>query len=306
MAIPSDNAEMLFYRNAISTPQVEFCKKALSACFGIVEAHSQYLKSMYFAPFSISLDPVEEGIQQLSDLLAVGDLYDSMKPLWESLNNLHVNLVVRDALNRGKHHPELLQFALKFKINWLFKEIVCRVCVDRCESDEQVISHFPAELASLILRKREILRNKMIEIDLKLLTMEIPHGNAIAHYLAVLQIREKIIGGTLLRQQTTWDNYASEYPHIIPRLAQHSPLIIKSALTPNEENDICILLEDVKRKVSDILRPLYPNGVSAGWYGMGHPCFPGVDHRCIEVSDEELPWIAAQAKGDDDHHHAAS
>ncbi|KAL8849787.1 MAG: hypothetical protein Q9221_005270 [Calogaya cf. arnoldii] len=287
---------MLFYRNTTSKPPDEMPEKALLASLGVVEAHSQYLKAIYYVPFSIPFNPVEEGLQQLSDLVAVGDLYDSMKPLWaplECLINRNVD-VVRIALKDGMHCSDFLQIALKLEIDWLFKDSVTPIPLDFAASP------------------REPGIRDLDWIDLKLLTIEIPTGKVMSHDIAVLQIREKIIQAIRQGQQGTWNTYSFVYPDIWLWFLHYRTLIEQSAWLSSEKDDIYSLLEDTKRKVSDIVRPLYRNGLSSFCkevkkkYGKDQLLESDLDYRCIEIPDEELPWIAAQAKGEDDHHHSAS
>ncbi|KAL8768696.1 MAG: hypothetical protein Q9209_005114 [Squamulea sp. 1 TL-2023] len=108
------SAEALFHRDTKEPTAIP--KEALSACLAVVEAHCLYLKAIYHVPFDLSSRSVGGRLKQLSDLVTVGDLYDSLKPL-----RAPVECLVNRHMNDVRYHltvlaPEVLQIALELEI----------------------------------------------------------------------------------------------------------------------------------------------------------------------------------------------
>lgn len=161
-------------------------------------------------------------------------------------------------------------------------------------SNQQVIKDFPAESVSLILRKREVLGNKLTEIDMKLLMFKSPPGSSASHDVAVLEVRERINRHIRMRQRGPWSKYARAYSDIVFYLNNYVYDGADSTWDSKEQDEIYSTVEKIQRKVLEILGPLYDDGLSAlckKWDIEGHGfVVSDVDYRCIEVLDGDLPW----------------
>ncbi|KAL9627254.1 MAG: hypothetical protein Q9204_006700, partial [Flavoplaca sp. TL-2023a] len=289
----NDGPEVLFFRQNL-TPPMSVPKKKLAARLEILEAHVQYLKAIYYVPFSICSTSSGDGLQQISRLVTTGDLYNNVKPL-----RVHIECFVNgnlDALRQSLqgHGPDWLQIAMKLEIAWLFKEIMSRACVNSGMSDQQVIKDFTPAMSSLILRKREALKTKLTEIDMKLLMFKSPSGYSASHDVAVLEVRERISKHLRLRQRGPWSKYARAYADIVFYLEKYDVDGGDSTWEYKEGDRIYTTLEKIQRKVFEIIEPLYDDGLDAlckkrEIEGDGF-VVPDVDYKCIEVLDGDLPW----------------
>ncbi|KAL8791033.1 MAG: hypothetical protein Q9213_000240 [Squamulea squamosa] len=259
----------------------------------VAEAHWQYLKAVYHIPFHISFSPFEKGLKQLSSLVAVGDLYDSAKPLRvpvECLINRHAKTIRFRATEYG---PTLLQIASSLEIDWLFKEIVRRICLDPRLDDSSVNQDFPVDLAALIIRKRESLKATMNEIDTKLLLMDIPLGGTTFQDSTVLRSREATIDVIRKPKQEPWRHYLKAYPSVVRSVNQYCSLIEGSPSVSSEKDVVRSLCKKVIEKVTRITWPLYATPLSAVCADelLNHLTLdPEFDLRCVEILDEDLPW----------------
>ncbi|KAL8878419.1 MAG: hypothetical protein Q9198_003765 [Flavoplaca austrocitrina] len=161
-------------------------------------------------------------------------------------------------------------------------------------SDQQVIKGFTPATSSLILRKREALKNKLTEIDMKLLMFKSPSGYSASHDVAVLEVRERISKHLRLRQRGPWSKYARAYSDIGFYLNSYGDDGGDPAWEYKEQDEIYSTVEKIQRKVFEIIGLLYHGGL---WTlckkreveGDGF-VVPDVDYRCIEVLDGDLPW----------------
>ncbi|KAL8991962.1 MAG: hypothetical protein Q9169_007495 [Polycauliona sp. 2 TL-2023] len=273
----SVSAEAFFQRRD-TTPPGSLAKAALSARLAIAQAHERYLKAIYYIPFTVSFISLSGGLEQLVNLVSVGDSYDSLSPLRlpvECLINRHVDAVRKSICAQS---PKWMQISFELKIDWLFKEVVRRVCVDSGKSDKQVTKQFLDELGSLILQKRDILRRKITEIDLKLLTMHIPKGKAVSHDAAVLRIREIIIRAVRDRPKASWNSYTGAYASIMSQLDEYRREMTRSDLGASERSDIKSLFLNMKHQVSGITHLNSDLSMSE------------LDPDCIDFQDADLPW----------------
>ncbi|KAL8877812.1 MAG: hypothetical protein Q9192_008592 [Flavoplaca navasiana] len=183
---------------------------------------------------------------------------------------------------------------MKLEIVWLFKEIISRACVNSGMSNQQVIKDFTPAMSSLILRKREALRNMLTEIDMKLLMFKNPTGYSAAHDVAVLEVRERISKHLRIRQRGPWSKYARAYSDIGCYLNSYGDDGGNPAWEYKEQDEIYSTVEKIQRKVFEIIGSLYHGGLWALCKkreidGDGF-VVPDVDYRCIEVLDGDLPW----------------
>ena len=168
--------------------------------------------------------------------------------------------------------------------------IISRACVNSGMSDQQVIKDFTPAMSSLILRKREALRNMLTEIDMKLLMFKSPSGDSASHDVAVLEVRERISKHLRIRQRGPWSKYACAYSDIGFYLNDYDDGYGVS----KEQDDIYSTVDKIQRKAFEIIGPLYDGGLWAlckkrEVEGDGS-VVPDVDYRCIEVLDGDLPW----------------
>ncbi|KAL9035091.1 MAG: hypothetical protein Q9180_005042, partial [Flavoplaca navasiana] len=289
----NDGPEVLFFRQNL-TPPISVPKKKLAARLEIVEAHVQYLKAIYYVPFSICSTSSGDSPQQISRLVTTGDLYNNVKPL-----RVHVECFVNGNLDAVRqslqgHGPDWLQIAMKLEITWLFKEIISRACVNSGMSDQQVIKDFTSAMGSLILQKREALRNMLTEIDMKLLMFKSPSGYSASHDVAVLEVRERISKHLRIRQRGPWSKYARAYSDIGFYLNDYRDAVGDSAWDSKEQDEIYSTLDKIQRKVFEIIGPLYDDGLDALCKKReiegNNFIVPDIDYRCIEVLDGDLPW----------------
>ncbi|KAL8893930.1 MAG: hypothetical protein Q9192_004787, partial [Flavoplaca navasiana] len=117
----NDGPDVLFFRENVPTP-TSLSKQELAAYLGMVVAHLQYLKALYYIPFSVSFNPIGNGLQQTSRLVETVVLYDSLEAFRVQIECQIIRQVdvVRQSLQL--HGPAWLQIATKLDIAWFFKE----------------------------------------------------------------------------------------------------------------------------------------------------------------------------------------
>ncbi|KAL8663771.1 MAG: hypothetical protein Q9202_003585 [Teloschistes flavicans] len=171
-----------------------------------VEAHYRFFKMIYDCPIDI---PVREGpeavLENLSELVAVGDLYGGLDLLANAIEKFmgrYIGWFLEYFYLQG---PAILGIAMRLKIVWLFKDMVCLACGDITRNSDRVRRDYEPIAASIILKKRKELRQMMTEINHDLLTMSTPKVEATSSKLLVAAFREMMIQMVKFTESKGWD-----------------------------------------------------------------------------------------------------
>ncbi|KAI4259689.1 MAG: hypothetical protein LQ352_000622 [Teloschistes flavicans] len=260
-----------------------------------VEAHYRFFKMIYDCPIDI---PVREGpeavLENLSELVAVGDLYGGLDLLANAIEKFMGRYIGWFLAYFYLQGPAILGIAMRLKIVWLFKDMVCLACGDITRNSDRVRRDYEPIAASIILKKRKELRQMMTEINHDLLTMSTPKVEATSSKLLVAAFREMIIQMVKFTESKGWDRRGLIYSKDPAFYSLHQDCSERDKVTELDTvEEITFqdakLCQEMGRDAAALTGPLHLNCLSEL---SSHGRNEGGGFTCIPVTDDDLPWKA--------------
>ena len=139
----------------------------------VICAYRHYLETLYHESLDLSEHIFAKLMNLLDDVVRIADAYGSL-----STFQMPIRLAFepfRSALSKScdKNYLRLLFIAMKIRFAWLFKLVICRWVGDPAWTDDRISKVLKdSEVISLILKKREQLRQRLLELDHKMMLIE--------------------------------------------------------------------------------------------------------------------------------------
>lgn len=260
-----------------------------------VVAYRCLFNTMFHEPLGISLDngPLR-ALESLHILATVGDIYDASRVLRPQVENfLHQNFLAF----KPYLFPQariVLDIAVKIRIDWLCKDILCYLAGDEGRDDRQIQVELEPEMATLVLSQRDILRRMIQDIDLKLLTFNTIKSTWRQALAAVTSacFRQFVAQRITQGHKGKWRFYAKTYRRLATEVGKVDSFSVFQGFTEIDSSLFKMLNERAVLRI----QPLFANHLS-------RPEYYSTDAKngkngenlergftCIKVSDEDLPW----------------
>lgn len=257
-----------------------------------VVAHRCLFNTIFHDPLGISLDngPLRT-LESLHLLATVRDIYDASRVLRPQVENfLHQNFSTFKTYLFAQARI-VLDIAVKIKIDWLCKDILCYLAGDERRDDWQIQVELEPEIAALVLSQRDILRRMIKDIDLEMLTFE-RLSQGIRGIVTSACFRQFVAQRVTKGHKGEWRFYAKTYRRLATEVGKVDTFSVFRGFAEIDSSLFNRLHKRAALRIQPLLadhllRPEYystdaKNGKNGANLERGF--------TCVKFSDEDLPW----------------
>lgn len=295
------------YFNKGIIPKTGLTSQQFEARNGLVRAYRCYFGVMFYEPLDEFIDSSpEKALHFLHEVAKIADYYDGP---------LAITCHVENFLNRKaiayrnpiiQLAPVLLQISLKLKSGPLFKDAICRLAGDDTREDKKIEIELDPRMASLVLRKRDGLRQMMREIDIKLVgfktdydaDFEDDEGYLEGRGFVTACFRQFIAKRIFDHDAEEWPIYAYKYRKLVAdvsRMKFEKRFFGRHFSCSHSEKAAHLLYGKYYWGAIEILWPLFTSYLSnrvrytpQPWIDGSADLYEGF--TCVRVFDKDLPW----------------
>jgi len=288
-----------------------------------IETYRQVFRLMFHEPLDLSALDFPTAVHTLHRLLQLAGAYDSL-----ALLRMPIALVLRPLQSHlaqacSDHYFELLPLALAAQSTWLFREVVCRLVGDQNYTDknikERLVDSYP-NIVSLVLKKRNKLREMMDGVENSILTLRSPNNSCYSAgklpiAMGTAGFRHEISRHFRSRRSDTWRIYAIKFRALqdsqilpIPRNSYYSE---RSDLWFNRVHakfgepydvsryDFEKVLRSLQSRTVALIAPLFKCVVQEPTPKTTQKEIHQQGFLCLDISEHEMPWNISTVEADE-------
>lgn len=295
------------YFNKGSIPKAGLTSKQFEARNGLVGAYRCYFGVMFYEPLDEFIDSSpDKALHFLHEVAKIADYYDGPLAITCHVENFLNRKAIAYRNPLVQLAPVLLQISLKLKSGPLFKDAICRLVGDETREDKKIEIELDPRMASLVLRKRDGLRQMMREIDVKLVGFNTGYDDEFDDYEGYLEDRgfvtacfRQFIAKRIFDQNANeWPLYAYKYRKLVAdvsRMKLEKRFFGRHFPYSHSEKAAHLLYGKYYREAIESLWPLFTSSLSHRVRYTPNPLIDGstslIDgFTCVEVLDKDLPW----------------
>lgn len=299
------------YFNKGSIPKAGLTPQQFEARNGLVRAYRCYFGVMFYEPLDefIDSDP-EKALHFLHEVAKIADYYDGPLAITCHVENFLNRKAIAYRNPLVQLAPVLLQISLKLKSGPLFKDAICRLAGDDTRKDKTIETELDPRMASLVLRKRDGLRQMMREIDVKLVAFKTAYDEDFDDDEGYLEYRDfvtacfrqfiakRIFDHDFGQDLEEWPLYALKYRKLVAdvsRMKLEKRFFGRQFPCSHSEKAAHLLYGKYYREAIQILWPLFTSSLSNRVRYTPNPLIDGSGDlyegfTCVQVLDQDLPW----------------
>ncbi|KAL8768697.1 MAG: hypothetical protein Q9209_005115 [Squamulea sp. 1 TL-2023] len=296
------------YFNKGSTPAEALTLQQFETRNNLIRAYRCYFGVILYEPLDDFVDSSPEKVLDfLHKVAKIADYYDGSSVLTCHIENYLNRKAVLDKNTLIRQAPLLLGISIKLKSGPLFKDAICHLAGDETRDDKKIETDLDPRMASLVLRKRDGLRQMMREIDNKLLSFTTEYdedsedtcgGESLLEDQGFVTacFRQFIAKRMFERNAKKWSYYAMKYRKLVAdvsRMKLDKRFFRRHFRCSHSERAAHSLYGRYYREAIQMVWPLFASSLSQHVKYTPNPLrygYNGEGFTCVEVLDEDLPW----------------
>lgn len=262
---------------------------------------------MFYQPLDDFIDrSPEKALHFLHEVAKIADYYDGPLAITCHVENFLNRKAIDYRFSIVQLAPVLLQISLKLKSGPLFKDAICRLAGDHTREDNTIDIELDPRMASLVLQKRDGLRQMMREIDTRLVGLRTDpdedfdddEGHSENRGFVTACFRQFIAKRIFDQNEEDWLLYALKYRKLVAdvsRMKLEKRFFGRHFPCSHSEKAAHLLYGKYYREAIKILWPLFTSSLSHRVRYTPNPLTDGYTglvegFTCVEVLDKDLPW----------------